>query len=141
MSRLAFLPALLVLAACGKPDVGPHTGGGGGATAATYASITTGLMVPRCATGACHGGSSPVAFPPCDANRWYAAMVDVESQQAPGVKLIAPGDPDSSYLVHKLRGTHALVGGGGARMPIADAALDDAEQAAVEAWIANGATR
>lgn len=141
MSHRSLLPALLVLAGCGEPAVGLHTGGGGGATAATYTSITTGLMVPRCATGACHGGANPVAFPPCDADRWYGAMVDVESQQAPGVKLIAPGAPENSYLVHKLRGTHALVGGGGARMPIADAALDDSEQAAVEAWIANGATR
>lgn len=135
------LAAALALAACEGPRVGPHTGAGGGGTAATYAGITNGLMVPRCATGACHGGAAPVAFPSCDADRWYGAMVEVESQQAPGMKLIAPGDPEQSYLVHKLRGTHGLVGGGGARMPIADAALDDDEQAAVEAWIANGAPR
>ena len=133
--------AALALAACDVPRVGAHTGLSGGGTAATYQGITTGLMVPRCATGACHGGTTPVAFPSCDADRWYDAMVDVESQQAPGMPMIAPGDPEQSYLVHKLRGTHGQVGGGGARMPIADAALSEEEQAAVEAWIANGATR
>jgi hypothetical protein len=143
VSRTASLLTLVAggLAACGNaPAVGLHTGGGGGAVG-TYAGITGGLMVPRCATAACHGGAAPVAFPPLDPDRWYGATVGVPSLQAPGMSLIEPGDPEQSYLVHKLRGTQGLAGGGGARMPIADAPLDDAEQAALEAWIANGAPR
>ena len=138
---LAGALAAVSLAACGEPPaVGHHTPGGGGA-AGTYAGMTEGIMVPRCATSACHGGATPVAYPSCDADRWYDAMVSVPSQQAPGLNMIEPGDAEQSYLVHKLRGTHGLAGGGGARMPIADSPLDDVEQAAVEAWIANGAPR
>jgi len=141
-STLAALVSLsAALAGCGDaPAVGNHTPGRGGA-AGTYEGITSGLMVPRCATSSCHGGAYPVASPSCDAERWYDASVGMPSLQAPGLNLIEPGDPERSYLVHKLRGTHGLAGGGGARMPVADTPLDDAEQAAVEAWIANGATR
>ena len=131
----------LALAACDGPRLGAHTGASGGATAGTYAGISSGLMAPRCATGSCHGGASPTVFPSCDADRWYDAMVAAPSQQAPGMNLIEPGDAEQSYLVHKLRGTQGLAGGGGARMPIADSPLDDVEQAAVEAWISNGAPR
>jgi hypothetical protein len=139
---LLLVTAAAALAACGDvPAVGSRTGSAGSAAAATYQGITYGLMVPRCATSACHGGATPVAFPTCDADRWYDAQVGVPSQQAPGMNVIEPGDPEQSYLVHKLRGTHGMAGGGGARMPIADAPLDDAEQAAVEAWIASGAPR
>jgi hypothetical protein len=145
VTRSFALVALASLAAalggCGvEPAVGNHSPNAGGTTA-TYAGITSGLMVPRCATSACHGGARPIAFPSCDADRWYDGLVGVPSQQAPGLNLIEPGDPEGSYLVHKLRGTHGLAGGGGARMPVADSPLDDDEQAAVEAWIANGALR
>jgi hypothetical protein len=135
---VAFAAALL---ACGDvPAVGGHTPGGGG-DVGTQAGITSGLMTPRCATSACHAGDPPIAFPSCEADRWYDAMVGVPSQQAPGLNMIEPGDPEKSYLVLKLRGTHGQSGGGGARMPIADSPLDDVEEAAVEAWIANGAPR
>jgi hypothetical protein len=130
-------------AACGGevPRVGPHVYTGATGDAGTYDGIASTVIVPRCATGACHGGATPVNFPSCEADRWYDAMVGVPSLQAPGMNLIEPGDPEQSYLVHKLRGTQGVVGGGGARMPVADAPLGDAEQAALEAWITNGATR
>jgi len=129
------------LAACEVPEVGGRNPLQGGGAAATYEGITEGLMVPRCATSACHAGPQPRAFPTCDADLWYDVYLGQPSQQAPGMNLVEPGDPEQSYLVHKLRGTHGTAGGGGARMPIAAAPLDDEEQAAVEAWIANGAQR
>ena len=43
--------------------------------------------------------------------------VGVASTQVPGMKRIAAGDRDASYLLHKLRGTHTTVGGFGERMP------------------------
>jgi hypothetical protein len=141
----AFALACAALGAqgCGgePPRVGPHVFVNASGDAGTYEGITTSIMVPRCATGACHGGASPVNFPSCDADRWYDAMVNVPSRQASGMDGIEPGDAEKSYLVHKLRGTHGMVGGGGARMPIADVPLTDEEQAALEAWITNGATR
>jgi len=49
-----------------------------------------------------------------------------------------PGDPQASYLVHKLRGTGSQVGGTDALMP-PDGQLDEAEVLTIEAWITNGA--
>ena len=32
----------------------------------------------------------------------YGALVGVMSRQKPGAILVVPGDPDASYLIHKL---------------------------------------
>jgi len=55
------------------------------------------------------------------------------------MNLVEPYAPESSYLVLKLRGTQSSVGGGGDTMPTGGERLDDADIAAIEAWIANGA--
>jgi hypothetical protein len=106
---------------------------------ASFASIVQGILVPRCASAACHGGSPPAAFPRLDPEGAYDAIVGVESQQASGVMLVKPLDPAASYLLLKLRGEAGSVGGLATVMPIGDAALDPSDLAAVEAWIANGA--
>jgi hypothetical protein len=131
----------LALAACGPaPRLGaPLPDGGGGGGSGTYTEVAQRILVPRCATGACHGGASPVFFPTYDLELGWAANVDVPSLTVPGLDLVEPGDPERSYLVHKLRGTQGDVGGGGARMPVADSPLDAADQELLENWIANGA--
>ena len=53
--------------------------------------------------------------------------------------LVEPFDPANSYLVLKLRGTAGDAGGVASPMPIGDAALDESDIQAIEAWIANGA--
>jgi len=132
--------ALLVLAACGPaPRLGAPRPGGGGAASGTYAEVSARILVPRCATGGCHGGTTPTFSPALDQALAYAAIVGVPSLGVPGVLLVAPGDPENSYLVQKTRGTQSNVGGGGARMPMSDTPLDDADQALLENWIANGA--
>lgn len=40
----------------------------------------------------------------------YDALVAVNSTQNSSLKRVAPGDPDNSYLIHKLEGTSAIVG-------------------------------
>lgn len=39
----------------------------------------------------------------------YAAMVNVGSRQKAGAILVVPGNPDASYLVHKLEGRSDIV--------------------------------
>jgi len=95
--------------------------------------------VPRCASAACHGGNPPAAFPQLDAEAAYQAIVGVPSQQVSGMALVEPYEPEASYLLIKMRGEAASVGGIATPMPIGDAALDPSDLAAVEAWIANGA--
>jgi OmcA/MtrC family decaheme c-type cytochrome len=103
----------------------------------SFSSIVEAVLVPRCASAACHSGSPPVAFPQLDADAAYGAMVGVPSGQA-SMAIVDPGAPERSYLLYKLRGDAASAGGSGAAMPT-DGLLDADDVAAIEAWIANGA--
>ena len=62
----------------------------------------------------------------------------LESEEAP-MPRVTPGDPEASYLVHKLRGTHLEVGGSGSRMPQGGGAVSDATLAMIERWVRQGA--
>jgi hypothetical protein len=108
----------------------------GTAVAASFSSIVQGILVPRCATSACHsaGGTAPVL----EASSAYAALVNVQSSQS-SLKYVEPNDAEKSYLVQKLRGTAASVGGSVATIMPPDGALAPADIAAIEAWISNGA--
>jgi OmcA/MtrC family decaheme c-type cytochrome len=108
----------------------------GTSVSSSFSSIVQGILVPRCATSACHaaGGTAPVL----EAASAYAALVSVQSGQS-SLKYVEPNDVDKSYLVHKLRGTAASVGGSVATVMPPDGALAPADIAAIEAWISNGA--
>ena len=69
--------------------------------------------------------------------RAFAAIVNVPSREAK-MALVTPGAPDSSYLLHKLEGSHLGVGGTGARMPLG-LPIDAAKAMAVRKWIEEGA--
>ncbi len=109
-----------------------------GGVGATFSSIVQGVFVPRCATAACHSGDPSVASPRLDAEAAHAALVDVQSGQS-SLKLVAPGAPEQSYLLYKLRGDAGSVGGTPATPMPPDGLLDAADLAAIDAWIANGA--
>ena len=67
----------------------------------------------------------------------YARLVGVSSVQRPGVLRVAPGDPDNSYIVHKLEGRSDIVGG---RMPRGTGPfLTDGQMLVIRRWIAEGA--
>lgn len=107
-----------------------------GGASASFSSILSEILVPRCATAACHGaGATP---PILDAASAHGQLVGFQSGQS-SLKQVEPYEPEKSYLVHKLRGTAGSVGGSlGTIMPT-DGALPPADLAAIEAWIANGA--
>ena len=69
--------------------------------------------------------------------RAYKNLVGAMSTGS-GLHRVEPGDPEKSYLMHKLRGTQASVGGG-ARMPLGGAPVDQATLGKIEAWIRAGA--
>lgn len=86
--------------------------------------------------GACSGcHSDSGTFPPIN----YDDLVDQDSMQLSSMKLIAPSDPENSYLLHKISGTHLDVGGSGVQMPMGTPALSPEDIALVEAWIVQGA--
>jgi len=61
-----------------------------------------------------------------------------DSEGAP-LPRVTPGDPEASYLVHKLRGTHLEVGGSGSQMPQGGVGVSQDLLALVERWILQGA--
>jgi len=61
----------------------------------------------------------------------YAAMVNVAAVQAPELMLIAPGDPDNSYLLHKVTNAQSV----GGAMPQGTDGLEADEVNALTAWI------
>lgn len=91
---------------------------------------------------ACHLYESAQGGLVLEAGEAHAATVGVPSSEAK-LPRVEPGNPDGSYLVHKLRGTHLSVGGNGAQMPFnADTGrggLPSDELRLIEAWVRAGA--
>ena len=97
------------------------------------------ILSVNCALSGCHVGPNAVLGQDLSVGRTFNSIVGVPSIEAPGLLRVRPFLPDSSYLVHKIQGTHALVGGSGDRMPLIGGALTEAEIAVIRAWIAAGA--
>jgi hypothetical protein len=70
----------------------------------------------------------------------YAAIVGVQAIES-GLKKVLPYRPDSSYLFHKVQGTHLLPpsNGSGVRMPASGALLTRAQMNLIRNWILQGA--
>ena len=68
----------------------------------------------------------------------YTLLVGAPSRQRPSVLRVAPADPDSSYLVHKLEGRRGIVDD---RMPQNPPYLTDGQMAIIRRWIELGAQR
>jgi hypothetical protein len=83
----------------------------------------------------CHAGAQAPLGLRLDAGASYAMLVSVPSVQVPAVFRVAPGDPDNSYLVHKIEGSAAV----GGRMPLGGPSLDTTEIDLIRQWIAAGA--
>jgi hypothetical protein len=108
----------------------------------SWAILQAAVIGPNCAS--CHGGSGGLSgLEACGSG--YASLVGVPSVQLPTMKLVEPGNPAASWLVHKLDGTQngfdAQCAGGscGAAMPVGQPLLPPAVRDAIRAWIAGGA--
>jgi len=67
----------------------------------------------------------------------YANLVGVASTGKPGAIRVIPGDPDNSYIIHKLEGRSDIIG---VRMPRGNGPyLTDGQILVIKRWIANGA--
>ena len=111
------------------------------------------LFTRTCAMPACHGrgadggGGSGGLFL-TDETTSHRAMVDQPSDQVARLRLVAPGDPDNSYLMVKIEGTmrnfaECAPSPGrnpcGVQMPQLAGPLSAAERALVRNWIRAGA--
>lgn len=108
----------------------------GASAALTLAEIQATVFTPRCAV--CHtgGGSElPFTLDLTSEQDSYDNLVNVPSEQVPALLRVNPGNPDDSYLIHKLEGTQAV----GDRMPQGGPFLDDETIQGIRGWIENGA--
>ncbi len=81
------------------------------------------------------GTSLPGVMNLTSASATFAALVNVTSIDEPAFKRVLPGDPNNSYIIHKLEGTQSV----GSRMPFGGPFLDQATIDQVRAWIQAGA--
>jgi hypothetical protein len=109
-------------------------GGGGGAITADFQSIQDNVFTPICSK--CHIGASAPEGLQLDAGHSYNLLVGVASVEQSNLQRVAPGDPDSSYIVHKIEGVPGITGG---QMPLGEAPLPQATIDAIRQWITNGA--
>src|SRR5688572_27626032 len=66
----------------------------------------------------------------------YTALVSGTSFLKPGARRVVPGDPENSYLIHKLEGRAGIFG---VRMPLGGPYLTDGQIRVIRRWIELGA--
>jgi Bacterial Ig-like domain len=110
------------------------TGGAGGPITAEFQSIQDNVFTPICSK--CHIGASAPEGLQLDAGHSYNLLVGVPSSEQPNLLRVKPGDPDDSYLVHKIEGQPGISGG---QMPLGETPLPQATIDAIRQWITDGA--
>jgi hypothetical protein len=102
----------------------------------TLSSIQREILSPRCV--ACHNGVGrflPGVMNLTEGNA-YASLVGVASIEQAGLQRVAPGDPENSYLIHKVEGRAGIIG---QRMPLTGTPLTDGQILVIRRWIELGA--
>ena len=86
----------------------------------------------------CHtsAGRNPSGLMDLRSGASYASLVGVTSPAKPGAIRVIPGDPENSYIVHKLEGRAAIVG---TRMPRGNTLLTEGQMLVIRRWIELGA--
>jgi mono/diheme cytochrome c family protein len=113
--------------------------------APTFASIQRDVLGAGDPTGrraciACHtaNGRTPSGGLNLDGGDAYDRLVNAPSTRKAGAILVVPGDPEASYIVHKVEGRPGIVGG---RMPFNGPYLTAGQILILKRWIEIGAPR
>jgi mono/diheme cytochrome c family protein len=136
-ARRSALALAVLLAGCGtvKSPTEPAPVSGGG-TAFTFAQIQAQIFTPVCAKAGCHAaGSSPSGLV-LAAGQSYGNLVGRPANENTSLDRVAPGNPDASYIILKLRGDPSITG---ERMPLGGPYLSADQIAGIAAWIRAGA--
>lgn len=132
---------------CGDDGCGGSCGSCGGAqicqqNQCEFASVSWSAdvypLLVGCGSATCHGGAQPKASLNLSSESTaYAELVSVAADQCDtGQLLVAPGDPEASYLINKLTGVGMCFG---SRMPKGSGSLSGGEIDIIRAWIGAGA--
>ena len=86
----------------------------------------------------CHTsvGRNPSGLMDLRAGAAYNSLVGVASPAKPGAIRVIPGDPENSYIIHKLEGRQDIVG---TPMPRGNALLTEGQILVIKRWIELGA--
>lgn len=133
VKRVLVPGSCLLLTSCGSGDGFVGSGGGNRPLTANFDSIQASVFEPLCEH--CHSGANAPAGLRLDAANSYALLVGTPSTERPNVLRVAPGDPNSSYVIQKLEGTAAV----GERMPAGLPAVPQADIDVIRQWITDGA--
>jgi len=88
----------------------------------------------------CHVAGGPGSFMPLNsADASFQNLVNQPSLEFVGLDRVEPGDPEASYLVHKIEGRSGIVGDRMPPPPQSMLAADEIE--AIREWILAGAPR
>ena len=143
MSRRAggFASILLVAGSLFAGCFSDRPTGPSGGGVVSFANDVQPILSGSCAFSNCHGtNANPSAKPMVlTSGQAYSNIVGVSSAELPSMQRIQAGQPNSSYLIHKIQGTHLTVGGSGSRMPLGVAPLSQARIDLIRSWVANGA--
>ena len=126
----------LAAAGCGNPkDLPTAPDGGTPDPTATLSRAQAEVFSPRCATAGCHASAAPQLGLDLSPGRTYSMVVGVRSVQAGSLNRVEPFNPDSSYLIWKIRGDAGITG---SRMPQGGQLTADEIQLLVD-WVRRGA--
>ena len=143
--RVCFLACIIfVLSLLGCQSGGTATGSDTTLAPAVTSTAASGIVSYSrdiqpifLATCACHQSAAGTGGLSLEPGNSYKNMVNVKSRQSP-LLLVAPGDPDQSYLIYKLVGNQFLVGGSGNHMPTGTS-LSPEQLDLIRLWISSGA--
>ena len=136
--------APFALAACDSPTDATRIDGG------SFRALQSQVLTPTCATAGCHTTASHAGGLVLEAGASHAALIGVKpansAARAEGLRQVVPGDPERSFLLHKvemaLEGAHSHgTANHGGPMPLTGGALTSGQVAFIRAWIAAGAPR
>ena len=97
------------------------------------------ILTANCTDSACHGAPTPQLGMNLSVDLTFSNTVGVPAVEVSTLNRVEPGDPDNSYLIHKLEGTAGAVGGVDTQMPLGRNPLDQSDIDIIRAWIADGA--
>ena len=104
--------------------------------AATFSNIQSNIFVPSCP---CHQGASAPQGLVLNTTATLDMLVNTSSNQAPNLFRIEPGNPNTSYLIHKLEGGPDIVGFQMPPTELGETHLRQEEIDVVRQWIIDGA--
>ncbi len=136
-ARVAIGLFLLASVACAGDGTGLDADDGGDEV--TLSGDVQPIFTGNCALTGCHAGSSPEEGMSLGEGQTFSNVVNVAARQLLTMNRVTPNQPDNSYLVHKVQGTHLAAGGSGSQMPEGLSPLLQSDIDLIREWIQAGA--